>query len=47
LPTYDTLGVPLFIFDKDNATTAGVPATFDKGYGDTHLAGYAKTWELQ
>jgi ribose transport system substrate-binding protein len=47
LETYDTLGVPLFIFDASNAKTAGVPADFDRGYGDNHVAGYAKTWGLK
>lgn len=47
LETYDTLGVPLFIFDKDNAETAGVPAEFDRGYGDDYVDGYAKLWGLK
>ena len=29
-----TLYVPLYIFDKDNAKDAGIPADFDRGYGD-------------
>lgn len=38
--------VPLFIFDKDNVETAGVPATYNGGYGDAYLAGYRELWQL-
>jgi ribose transport system substrate-binding protein len=41
-----TLYVPLYIFDAANAKDAGIPATFDAGYGDKHVAGYAKLWGL-
>ncbi|MBU2957640.1 substrate-binding domain-containing protein [Paracoccus sp. 1_MG-2023] len=43
----ESLGIPLLIFDKDNAETAGVPADFDSGYGDAHVAGYRKLWGLE
>ena len=38
---------PLLIFDKDNIATAGTPANYDKGYGDVHVAGFRKLWELK
>ena len=41
------LYVPFYIFDKENAETAGIPADFDKGYGDAHVAGYRKLWGLE
>ncbi len=47
MPVSDTLGVPLFIFSAANAKTAGVPATFDQGYGDKHVAGFGKLWSLE
>ncbi|MDQ0393354.1 sugar ABC transporter substrate-binding protein [Labrys monachus] len=47
LPSGDTLNVPLYIFSSDNAKDAGVPATFDKGYGDKHIGGFAKLWGLE
>lgn len=42
-----TLYVPLYIFSAANAKDAGVPATFDQGYGDKHVGGYAKLWGMQ
>lgn len=47
LETYDTLNVPLYIFSAANAKDAGVPADFDKGYGDKHVDGFAKLWGLK
>ncbi|WP_349295805.1 substrate-binding domain-containing protein (plasmid) [Thioclava sp. 'Guangxiensis'] len=41
------LYVPFYIFDKNNAAEAGVPATYDAGYGDAQLAGYRKLWGLE
>lgn len=38
---------PLLIFDKSNIDTAGNPADYDKGYGDVHIAGFRKLWQLQ
>lgn len=43
----ETLGIPLLVFDAENVETAGVPADFDSGYGDTHLAGFRKLWGLE
>ena len=47
LPSPDTLAVPLYIFSVANAKDAGVPATFDQGYGGTHVAGFKRLWQLQ
>ena len=41
------LNVPFFIFDKNNAATAGTPAQFDTGYGDAYKAGFRKLWGLE
>lgn len=40
------LNVPLHIFDASNVESAGVPATYDSGYGDAHVAGFAELWGL-
>jgi ribose transport system substrate-binding protein len=42
-----TLNVPLYIFDKDNVKSAGVPATYGAGYSDVYIAGFHKLWGLQ
>lgn len=47
LEAKDELYVPFYIFDKTNVETAGVPAAFDKGYGDSYLVGYNKLWGLE
>lgn len=41
------LNVPFYIFDKANAADAGVPAGYDKGYGDAYVSGFRKLWKLQ
>lgn len=41
------LNTPAFIFTDANVETAGVPATFNDGYGDVHTAGFAALWGLQ
>lgn len=46
LPVPESLGIPLLIFDAANVETAGVPADFDSGYGDSHLAGFRALWML-
>lgn len=46
LPPVAKLNVPLLIFDEANVETAGVPATFDDGYGDAHLDGFRMLWKL-
>jgi ribose transport system substrate-binding protein len=47
LPSVKKLNSPLLVFDEKNIETAGVPATFDDGYGDAHLEGFRKLWKLQ
>jgi len=47
LETYNELYAPLYIFDKSNIETAGVPAAVDKGYGDDYVEGFAKLWGLK
>jgi ribose transport system substrate-binding protein len=47
LPDVKELYVPLYIFDKSNAASAGTPAGYDQGYGNEHVAGYEKLWELK
>ena len=47
LPSDKELYVPLYIFDKSNVASAGVPAGYDQGYGDQYVAGYEKLWELK
>jgi ribose transport system substrate-binding protein len=46
LPSVGKLNSPLLVFDERNIKTAGVPATFDDGYGDAHLEGFRKLWKL-
>jgi ribose transport system substrate-binding protein len=43
----ETLNTPLYIFDSANIKTAGVPATFNDGYGNTHIAGFKKLWGVE
>ena len=47
LPPVETLNTPLYIFDSSNVKTAGVPATFDDGYGNSHIAGFKKLWGIE
>ncbi len=47
LASGDKLNVPLYIFDASNAKDAGIPANFDQGYGDKHIAGFNKLWGLE
>jgi ribose transport system substrate-binding protein len=39
-----TLNTPAYIFTKENVATAGIPATFNDGYGDSHIAGFKALW---
>jgi ribose transport system substrate-binding protein len=40
------LNTPAYIFDKSNVASAGIPATFNGGYGDANIAGFKKLWQL-
>jgi ribose transport system substrate-binding protein len=42
-----TLNTPAYIFTDANVATAGNPATFNDGYGDTHISGFASLWGLE
>lgn len=39
--------IPLLVFDKDNAATAGTPPEDSKGYGDAYVGGFRSLWKLQ
>lgn len=47
MPTYTELYAPLYIFDRSNVESAGVPAAVNKGYRDGYIDGFAKLWELK
>jgi ribose transport system substrate-binding protein len=47
LPTVKDPKIPLLIFDKDNAETAGKPPKVSTGYGDAYLDGYRQLWKLR
>jgi ribose transport system substrate-binding protein len=46
-PEAAKLNVPLLIFDEKNVKTAGIPANFNDGYGDSYLDGFHKLWMLK
>jgi ribose transport system substrate-binding protein len=46
LPPVTDPKIPMLIFDKNNAASAGTPAAASKGYGDAYLAGYKALWQL-
>ncbi len=41
-----SLKVPFRVFTQTNAAEAGVPATFDQGYGDDFKHQFARLWQL-
>lgn len=41
------LNTPAYIFTDANVATAGVPATYNDGYGDSHIAGFKALWGIQ
>lgn len=41
------LNTPAYIFNDDNVASAGNPATFNDGYGDVHIAGFKKLWNIE
>jgi ribose transport system substrate-binding protein len=47
LPAVKDPKIPLLIFDKSNADTAGKPPQVNTGYGDAYIDGYAKLWKLK
>jgi ribose transport system substrate-binding protein len=47
LPTVKDPRIPLLIFDKSNADSAGKPPKVNTGYGDAYVEGYRKLWKLK
>ena len=45
LPTVKDPKIPLLIFDKSNADTAGKPPQVNTGYGDAYIDGYRQAVE--
>jgi ribose transport system substrate-binding protein len=47
MPAVKDPKIPLLIFDKSNADTAGKPPQVSTGYGDAYIDGYRKLWKLR
>lgn len=47
LPAPKALNVPFYIFDRSNVAQAGIPAGYDKGYGDAYVKGFRQLWKLE
>lgn len=43
----EQLNTPLYVFTDENVESAGVPATFDQGYGGGHVPGFRSLWGLE
>lgn len=41
------LNTPAYIFTDENVETAGIPATFNDGYGDVHIEGFKALWGVE
>lgn len=41
------LNTPAYIFTDENVESAGVPATFNDGYGDVHVEGFKELWGIE
>lgn len=46
LPAVKDEHIPVLIFDKSNANTAGIPPQINKGYGNAYVDGYNRLWRL-
>lgn len=42
-----TLNTPAYIFTDENVESAGVPANYNDGYGDSHIAGFKALWGVE
>ncbi|MSO65893.1 MAG: sugar ABC transporter substrate-binding protein [Alphaproteobacteria bacterium] len=42
----EEINTPLYVFDDTNIKNAGVPAEYNKGYGDAHTAAFRRLWQL-
>jgi ribose transport system substrate-binding protein len=47
LPAVTQLNTPAYIFTDANVATAGTPATYNDGYGDSHIPGFRTLWGLE
>jgi ribose transport system substrate-binding protein len=47
LEAVTVLNTPAYIFTDENVAEAGVPATFNDGYGDVHVSGFKALWGLE
>ena len=47
LPMPKEIGVPYYIFDASNVKSAGIPASANKGYGESYVTGFDKVWEMK
>jgi ribose transport system substrate-binding protein len=46
IPANDPTLIGIRLFTKDNATEAGIPPVFTKGYGDAFVKGFTDLWQL-
>ncbi|MBM3504989.1 MAG: sugar ABC transporter substrate-binding protein [Alphaproteobacteria bacterium] len=42
----EVINTPLYLFDETNIRNAGVPAEYNKGYGDAHIPAFRRLWQL-
>jgi ribose transport system substrate-binding protein len=47
LPLVTVLNTPAYIFTDANVATAGVPANYNDGYGDTFISGFKTLWGIE
>jgi len=46
LEPVNVLNTPAYIFTDENVESAGVPASFNDGYGDVHIEGFKELWGI-
>jgi ribose transport system substrate-binding protein len=47
LPPVGQLNTPAYIFTDANVATAGTPANYNDGYGDTFISGFKALWGIE
>ncbi|MCX7298929.1 MAG: substrate-binding domain-containing protein [Rhodobacterales bacterium] len=47
LPKVTLLNTPAYIFTDANVATAGTPANYNDGYGDTFISGFKTLWGIE
>jgi ribose transport system substrate-binding protein len=47
LPLVTVLNTPAYIFTDANVATAGIPANYNDGYGDTFISGFKTLWGIE